>query len=129
MDSESAFTLVEILLATALVAVIAAMVFGSLHLSTAAIDGARRSASREQLLRSTLRIISEEMSEAVSTNMGPMMGVNAVQEGQPADANDPADDGVNIYPLGEMNTSDGAEFIDDNIRMKPQPYHYSGEPE
>ena len=83
--SEAGFTLVEIMLATALVAVIAAMVFGSLLLSTVAIDGARRSASREQLLRSTLRIISEEMSEAVSTNMGPMMGVNAVQEGQPAD--------------------------------------------
>lgn len=51
------------------------------------------------------------------------------QEVQPADANDSADDEVNIYPLSEMNTSDGAEFIDDNIRMKPQPYHYSGEPE
>ena len=35
LDSEDAFTLVEVLLATALVAVIAAMVFGSLHLSTA----------------------------------------------------------------------------------------------
>lgn len=49
------------------------------------------------------------------------------QEGQPANANDPADDMINIYPFHEMNTSDGAEFIDDNIRMKPQPYHYSGE--
>ena len=55
LASEDAFTLVEVLLATALVAVIAAMVFGSLHLSTVAMDGARRSAAREQLLRSTLR--------------------------------------------------------------------------
>ena len=46
LDSEDAFTLVEVLLATALVAVIAAMVFGSLHLSTVAMDGARRSAAR-----------------------------------------------------------------------------------
>jgi general secretion pathway protein J len=76
------------MLATALVAVIAAMVFGSLHLSTMAIDGARRSAAREQLLRSTLRIMSEELSTAVATSGNPtgvMMGVNATQEGQPAD--------------------------------------------
>jgi general secretion pathway protein J len=85
LDSEDAFTLVEIVLATALVAVIAAMVFGSLHLSMAAIDGTRRAAAREQLLRSTLRIMSEELSTAVSTPIGPMMGINGNQEGQPAD--------------------------------------------
>jgi len=83
--SEDGFTLVEIMLATALVAVIAAMVFGALHLSTVAIDGARRAAEREQLLRSTLRIISEELSTAVSSPIGPMMGINGNQEGQPAD--------------------------------------------
>ena len=85
LDSEDAFTLVEVLLATALVAVIAAMVFGSLHLSTVAMDGARRSAAREQLLRSTLRIMSEEISTAVTTSIGPMMGINATRDGQPAD--------------------------------------------
>lgn len=85
LDSEDAFTLVEILLATALVAVTAAMVFGSLVLSMSAIDGARRASAREQLLRSTLRIMSEELSTAVSTSIGPMMGINASQEGQPAD--------------------------------------------
>jgi general secretion pathway protein J len=83
--SEGGFTLVEVLLAATLVAVIAAMVFGSLYLSTAAIDGARRAAAREQLLRSTLRIMSEELSTAVSTPIGPIIGVNATQDGQPAD--------------------------------------------
>ena len=47
--SERGFTLVEVLLATALVAVIAAMVFGSLRLSSLAIDSARNTAAREQL--------------------------------------------------------------------------------
>jgi general secretion pathway protein J len=84
-DSEDGFTLVEVLLAATLVAVIAAMVFGSLYLSTAAIDGARRAAAREQLLRSTLRIMSEELSTAVSTPIGPLIGLNATQDGQPAD--------------------------------------------
>lgn len=85
LDSEGGFTLAEVLLATALVAVIAVMVFGSLHLSTVAIDGARRSAAREQLLRSTLRIMSEELSTAVTVPIGPFIGVNATQDGQPAD--------------------------------------------
>jgi general secretion pathway protein J len=74
-----------VLLATALVAVIAAMVFGSLYLSTAAIDGARTAAAREQILRSTLRIMTEELTAAVASPIGPMMGINATQDGQPAD--------------------------------------------
>jgi general secretion pathway protein J len=101
-DSEDAFTLVEVLLATVLVAVIAAMVFGSLQLSTAAIDGARRSAAREQLLRSTLRIMSEELSTAVATSIGPMMGLNAIQDGQPADT-------VAFNTLGQFRGGDSVQ--------------------
>lgn len=84
-DSERGFTLVEVLLATALVAVIAAMVFGSLYLSAAAIEGARTAAAREQVLRSMLRIMSEELTAAVSSPIGPVMGLNGIQDGQPAD--------------------------------------------
>lgn len=83
--SERGFTLVEVLLATALVAVIAAMVFGSLHLSSLAIDNARNIAAREQLLRSTLRIMAEELTASVSNPVGPWVGINYTQEGQPAD--------------------------------------------
>jgi len=61
------------------------MVFGSLHLSTVAIDGARRAAAREQLLRSTLRIMSEELTTAVATPLLPMTGISSTQDGQPAD--------------------------------------------
>lgn len=84
-SSERGFTLVEVLLATALVAVIAAMVFGSLHLSTLAIDSARSTASREQLLRSTLRIMADELTASVSVPVGPWMGLNSDWEGQSAD--------------------------------------------
>jgi general secretion pathway protein J len=83
--SERGFTLVEVMLATALVAVIAAMVFGSLHLSSVAINGARSTAAREQILRSTLRIMAEEVTAAVSNPIGPWIGLNSTQEGQPAD--------------------------------------------
>jgi general secretion pathway protein J len=84
-DSEQGFTLVEVLLATALVAVIAAMVFGSLHFSTVAIDSARAIAARQQILRSTLRIMGDELTTSVSTPIGPWMGLNADREGHPAD--------------------------------------------
>lgn len=84
-SSERGFTLVEVLLATALVAVIAAMVFGSLNLSTMAIDSARSTASREQLLRSTLRIMADELTASVSVPVGPWMGLNSDREGQSAD--------------------------------------------
>jgi general secretion pathway protein J len=83
--SEEGFTLVEVLLATALVAVIAAIVFGSLQFSTMAIDSARSTAAREQLLRSTLRIMAEELTASVSSPVGPWMGLNSDQEGQSAD--------------------------------------------
>jgi len=84
-SSERGFTLVEVLLATALVAVIAAMVFGSLHFSTVAIDNARTIAARQQVLRSTLRIMGDELTTSFSTPVGPWMGLNADREGQPAD--------------------------------------------
>lgn len=83
--SDGGFTLVEVLLATALLAVVAAMVFGSLHLSTLAIDGARATAARDQMLRSTLRVMTEELTASVANPIGPWMGLNAQQEGQPAD--------------------------------------------
>lgn len=101
-DSDTGFTLVEVMLATALVAVIAAMVFGSLRLSTVAIDGARRSAAREQLVRSTLRIMSEELATAVATPLIPMTGINSTQDGQPADT-------VAFNTVGQFRAADSAQ--------------------
>ena len=74
LDSEDAFTLVEILLATALVAVIAAMVFGSLYLSTAAIDGANWwSASRSAASSTTTNSkASSSSSSARSATPAPI---------------------------------------------------------
>ncbi len=100
--SERGFTLVEVLLATALVAVIAAMVFGSLQMSTAAIDRARITAAREQVLRSTLRIMAEELTASVSNPIGPWMGLNSTQEGQPADT-------VAFLTLGQFRGVESAQ--------------------
>ena len=82
---EGGFTLVEVLLAVSLVAMMAALVFGSLFVTTSAIDAARASSANEQMIRSTLRVMSDELSVGKSTQAGPWMGVNGQSEGQPAD--------------------------------------------
>jgi len=84
-NSEPGFTLIEILLAVALVATIAALVFGSLSTTLNAIDATRANAAREQVVRTTMRLMAEELSMGVSLPVMPWIGVNAQQEGQPAD--------------------------------------------
>jgi general secretion pathway protein J len=82
---EGGFTLVEVLLAVALVSMMAALVFGSLFVTTSAIDAARASSANEQIIRSSLRVMIDELSVGKSSQAGPWMGINGQLEGQPAD--------------------------------------------
>lgn len=82
---EGGFTLVEVLLAVSLVAVMAALVFGSLFVTTNAIDAARANSAEEQIIRSTLRVMIDELSVGKSSQAIPWMGTNGQFEGQPAD--------------------------------------------
>ena len=84
--SEDGFTLVEVLLAVALVSMMAALVFGSLYVTTSAIDAARASSANEQIVRSTLRVMIDELSVGVGPAAGPWMGINGQLGGQPADS-------------------------------------------
>jgi general secretion pathway protein J len=84
--SEAGFTLVEVLLAVSLVAMMATLVFGSLYVTTSAIDAARANSANEQIVRSTLRVMIDELSVGVSPSTGPWMGINGQQDGQPADS-------------------------------------------
>jgi len=83
--SEGGFTLVEVLLAVSLVAMMATLVFGSLYVTTSAIDAARANSANEQIVRSTLRVMTDELSVGVGSSTGPWMGLNGQQDGQPAD--------------------------------------------
>lgn len=83
--ADQGFTLIEVLLAAALVAVIAAMVFSGLYLTTSAIDRTRAAAAEEQILRSTLRVMAEELGMSVNNATSPWMGINAQLNGDPAD--------------------------------------------
>lgn len=83
---DGGFTLVEVLLAVSLVAMMATLVFGSLYVTISAIDAARANSANEQVVRSTLRVITDELSVGVASTTAPWMGLNAQQDGQPADS-------------------------------------------
>jgi general secretion pathway protein J len=79
------FTLVEILVAVALLGTVAAMVFGSLITTTQAVEAGREHVSREQTVRKILRLMAEEISLSKRSLAYPWVGMNGTQEGQPAD--------------------------------------------
>jgi general secretion pathway protein J len=84
-NHQAGFTLVEVLLAIALLAMIGAMVFGSLVTTTHMVDAGREHAAGEQTVRRVLRVMAEELSIGVGGTMFPWVGMNGSQDGQPAD--------------------------------------------
>jgi general secretion pathway protein J len=83
--SEAGFTLVEVLVAVALLGMIGAMVFGSLVMTTNAVEAGREHAAKEQAIRRILRLMAEEISLSKRNTMYPWVGTNGTQDGQPAD--------------------------------------------
>lgn len=82
---QAGFTLVEILVAVALLGTIAAMVFGSLITTTQAVEAGREHVSREQTVRKILRLMAEELALSKRSLAYPWVGMNGTQEGQPSD--------------------------------------------
>ncbi|WP_053379682.1 PulJ/GspJ family protein [Nitrospira moscoviensis] len=83
--SESGFTLVEVLVALALLATIGAIVFGSLVTTTRVVDAGREHAGKEQMVRRIFRLMADELLVSRSVQQFPWVGVNSMQDGQPAD--------------------------------------------
>lgn len=83
--SENGFTLVEALLAIALIATLGMIVFGSLVTTTQVVDAGRAVASREQTVRRVLRLMADELSVGARELTYPWVGLNGTQNGQPAD--------------------------------------------
>lgn len=84
-STQTGFTLIEVLVAIALLAVIGTMVFGSLVTTTQAMDAGRERAEREQTVRRVLRVMAEDISLSQQDKTFPWMGMNGTQDGQPAD--------------------------------------------
>ena len=101
-DSEDGFTLIEILLAVSLVAMMATLVFGSLYVTLSAIDSARAKSADEQIVRSTLRLMIDELSVSESRPTGPWMGINGVYDGRPADS-------VAFLTMGQFRGAESAK--------------------
>ena len=101
-DSEGGFTLIEILLAVSLVAMMASLVFGSLYVTLSAIDSARAKSADEQIVRSTLRLMTDELSVSESRPTGPWMSINGQYDGLPADS-------VAFLTMGQFRGADSAK--------------------
>jgi general secretion pathway protein J len=79
------FTLIEVLIAIALLSLMGAMVFGSLMTTTQAMDAGRERSEREQTVRRVLRVIADEVSLSQRDKTFPWTGMNGTQDGQPSD--------------------------------------------
>lgn len=79
------FTLVEVLIAIALLATVSAMVFGSLLTTTRLVEAGRDRAAQEQTIRRVLRVMADEISLSTYDKPFPWAGINGMLEGQPAD--------------------------------------------
>ena len=99
---EQGFTLIEVLLAVSLVAMMATLVFGSLYLTTSVIDSARSSSANEQIVRSTFRVMTDELSVGESNEAGPWIGINGQQDGLPADS-------VAFLTMGQFRGTESAK--------------------
>ncbi len=83
--SDAGFTLVEVMVAVALLGMIGAMVFGSLVMTTRAVEAGRDHVAKEQTIRRILRLMAEEIALSKRTPQYPWVGTNGTQDGQPAD--------------------------------------------
>ena len=99
---ENGFTLVEVLLAVSLVAMMATLVFGSLYVTMSAIETARANSATEQIVRSTLRVMADELSVSESREVGPWMGINGLLDGRPADS-------VAFLTMGQFRGTESAK--------------------
>lgn len=82
---EAGFTLIEILVAVAILATIAGMVVMSFSSTIRLRDAAQSESGREHLARNSLRVMTEELAAGRRHSSGPWIGHNAVVDGQPAD--------------------------------------------
>jgi general secretion pathway protein J len=100
--SEEGFTLIEILLAVSLIAMMATLVFGSLYVTMSAIETAQAKSADEQIVRRTLSLMIDELAVSESRATGPWMGINDQRDGQPADS-------IAFLTMGQFRGADSAK--------------------
>jgi general secretion pathway protein J len=82
---EPGFTLVEVLIAVAILATVATLVFGSFVTTTQIVTHARGTNQELSVVRDLLRTIGNELASGQPTVLSPWFGENRDQDGAPAD--------------------------------------------
>jgi general secretion pathway protein J len=82
---KAGFTLVEVLIAVAILATVATLVFGSFVTTTQIVSHARGSNQERMLARDLLRTIANELASGQPNQLSPWFGENRDQGGTPAD--------------------------------------------
>jgi general secretion pathway protein J len=78
------------------------LVFGSLYVTINAIDAARAKSADEQIVRSTLRLMTDELSVSESRTAFPWTGINGQYDGRPADS-------VAFLTMGQFRGAESAK--------------------
>ncbi|MFO0773585.1 MAG: type II secretion system protein GspJ [Nitrospiraceae bacterium] len=86
LRSNRGFMLIELLLAVAILGVVAAFIFVSLSATTGALETVRASGRDEQLLRSAITVLTNDLTLSQNPTSSPWLGQNRLLEGQPADS-------------------------------------------
>lgn len=86
LRSRRGFTLIELLLAVAILGIVAAFVFVSLSATTSAIETVREGSRQDQLIRSALTLMTQDLTLSRNMTNSPWFGQNRVLEGLPADS-------------------------------------------
>lgn len=84
-SSQAGFTLIEILLAVAILATVSVLVSVSFSSTLRIMDAVSDDGGREHLARSALSVIAQDLTTARLQPASPWMGRNAELNGQPAD--------------------------------------------
>ena len=79
------FTLIELLLAVAILGVVASFIFVSISATMQAVETMRTSAHHEQMVRSALTLMAQDLTLSRNLSISPWLGKNQVLEGKPAD--------------------------------------------
>jgi type II secretion system protein J len=84
--AERGFTLIELILGVAILAVAATFIFGSLTATTDAIERVREDSAREQMVRTCLTLLGQDLMLSRNSTTQPWIGQNLIGEGgYPAD--------------------------------------------
>lgn len=84
--AERGFTLIELILGVAILAVAAAFILGSLTATTDAIERVREDSAQEQMVRSCLTLLAQDLMLSRNSATQPWIGQNLIGEGgYPAD--------------------------------------------